>query len=58
MTRKPPAHYRRVFFVPSLPIWYSDWYSLFGTGLVGIVPKPGKFGFSSLTLGSVLPGSS
>lgn len=34
MTRKPPAHYRRVFFVPSLPIWYSDWYSLFGTGLV------------------------
>ena len=26
--------------------------------LNGIVPKPGKFGFSSLTLGSVLPGSS
>jgi hypothetical protein len=24
----------------------------------GTVPKPGKFGFSSLTLGSVLPGSS
>ena len=27
-------------------------------GFDGIVPKPGKFGFSSLTLGSVLPGSS
>src|SRR5271165_3650039 len=26
--------------------------------LEGTVPKPGKFGFSSLTLGSVLPGSS
>jgi hypothetical protein len=27
-------------------------------GIRGTVPKPGKFGFSSLTLGSVLPGSS
>jgi len=43
---------------PAITAWCLDQSGAHGVELHGTVPKPGKFGFSSLTLGSVLPGSS